>query len=285
MAAPTTVALDSLAQIADRFDAAILDQWGVLHDGNKAPAGAIDAVRAMVAAGKKLAILSNSARLGSDAYGRLVKLGYELDWFVGVVTSGETVRDMLRDRTDPFFAALGRSVLLIARDTTLLDGADYRVAEDVDDADFVLLGSSTAPEMLLSTHYAEMLTDAAARGLPMVCANPDRVGIAGTGFIEGPGALAQFYEDQGGVVRYIGKPHAEVYERAAALMGGIPMKRIVTVGDSLEHDIAGGHGAGCLTAFVEAGIHNAALGEPDGLAKLIARYGVTPDFRIAKLIW
>jgi HAD superfamily hydrolase (TIGR01459 family) len=285
MAAPTTVALDSLTQIADRFDAAILDQWGVLHDGNKAPEGAIDAVRAMAAAGKKLAILSNSARLGTDAYGRLVKLGYDLDWFVGVVTSGETVRDMLRDRTDPFFAALGRSVLLIARDTTLLDGADYRVAEDVDDADFVLLGSSTAPEMLLNTHYAELLTDAAVRGLPMVCANPDRVGIAGTGFIEGPGALAQFYEDQGGVVRYIGKPHAEVYERAAALLGGIPMNRIITVGDSLEHDIAGGHGAGCLTAFVEAGIHNAGLKEPEGLAKLIARYGVTPDYRIPKLIW
>ena len=285
MTAPATVALDSLAQIADRFDAAILDQWGVLHDGNKAPEGAIDAVRGMVAAGKKLAILSNSARLGSDAYGRLVKLGYDLNWFVGVVTSGETVRDMLRDRTDPFFAALGRSVLLIARDTTLLDGADYRVAEDVDDADFVLLGSSTAPEMSLAQHYAELLTDAAARGLPMVCANPDRVGVAGTGFIEGPGALAQFYEDQGGVVRYVGKPHAEVYERAAALLGGIPMNRIVAVGDSLEHDIAGGHGAGCLTAFVEAGIHSAALKEPDGLAKLIARYGVTPDFRIPKLVW
>ncbi len=285
MAAPTTVALDSLAQIADRFDAAILDQWGVLHDGNKAPDGAIDAVRAMAAAGKKLAILSNSARLGSDAYGRLVKLGYDLDWFVGVVTSGETVRDMLRDRTDPFFAALGRSVLLIARDDTLLQGADYRVAEDIDDADFVLLGSSTAPEMLLATHYAEMLTDAAARGLPMVCANPDRVGVAGIGFIEGPGALAQFYEDQGGVVRYVGKPHAEVYERAAALLGGTRMNRIVAVGDSLEHDIAGGHGAGCLTVFVEAGIHNAALKEPDGLAKLIARYGVTPDFRIPRLVW
>jgi HAD superfamily hydrolase (TIGR01459 family) len=285
MATPTTVAIDSLAQIADRFDAAILDQWGVLHDGNKAPDGAIDAVRGMAAAGKKLTVLSNSARLGTDAYGRLVKLGYDLNWFVGVVTSGETVRDMLRDRTDPFFAALGRSVLLIARDDTLLQGADYRVAEDVDDADFVLLGSSTAPEMLLNTHYVELLTDAATRGLPMVCANPDRVGIAGTGFIEGPGALAQFYEDQGGVVRYIGKPHAEVYERAAALLGGVPMNRIIAVGDSLEHDIAGGHGAGCLTAFVEAGIHNAALKEPDGLAKLIARYGVTPDFRIPRLIW
>lgn len=285
MAQPGTVSIASLAQIADRFDAAILDQWGVLHNGNTAPEGAIDAVRAMVAAGKRLVVLSNSARLGSDAYGRLVKLGYDPAWFVGVVTSGETVRDMLRDRTDPFFAALGRSVLLIAREPTLLEGSDYRVAADIDDADFVLLGSSTAPEMSLAEHYAETLTQAAARGLPMICANPDRVGIAGTGFIEAPGTLAAFYENAGGVVRYIGKPHPEVYVRAAALLGGMPMNRIVAVGDSLEHDIAGGRGAGCLTAFVEAGIHNAALEEDGGLERLTARYGVTPDFRIPKLLW
>ncbi len=63
------------------------------------------------------------------------------------------------------------------------------------------------------------------------------------------------------------------------------MNRIIAVGDSLEHDIAGGHGAGCLTAFVEAGIHNAALKEDQGLSRLCAKYGVTPDFRIPKLVW
>jgi HAD superfamily hydrolase (TIGR01459 family) len=277
--------LDLLSSVADRFDAAVLDQWGVLHDGNKAPDGAIDAVRAMVAAGKTLAVLSNSARLGSDAYGRLVKLGYDPAWFAGVITSGETVRDMLRDRTDPFFAALGRSVYLIARDATLLEGSDYRQAADLDAADFILLGSSTAPEMSLAKDHAALLKDAASRGLPMICANPDRVGIAGTGFIEGPGTLAAFYEEQGGVVRYIGKPHPEVYARAATLLGGVPMNRIVAVGDSMEHDIVGGHAAGCLTAFVEGGIHKAELTENGGLGRVCARYGVTPDFTIPKLLW
>lgn len=285
MAHATPIHLVLLSSVADRFDAAVLDQWGVLHDGNKAPEGAIDAVRAMVAAGKKLAVLSNSARLGSDANGRLIKLGYDPAWFVGVITSGETVRDMLRDRTDPFFAALGRSVYLIARDATLLEGSDYRQAANLDDADFILLGSSTAPEMSLAEDYAALLTDAATRGLPLICANPDRVGIAGTGFIEGPGTLAGFYEEQGGVVRYVGKPHPEVYARAATLLGGMPMNRIVAVGDSMEHDIAGGHAAGCLTAFVEGGIHKAEVVESGGLARVCERFGVTPDFTIPKLLW
>jgi HAD superfamily hydrolase (TIGR01459 family) len=281
---PKPIALSGLAAISDRFDAAILDQWGVLHDGAKAPEGAIEAVTAMAAAGKRLVVLSNSARLGSDSEGRLTALGYEPTLFAGVVTSGETLRDMLRDRADPFFAALGRSVFLIARDATLLDGMDYAVADSPETADFILLGSSTAPELSLANDHASHLERGAARGLPLICANPDRVGIAGSGFIEGPGKLAAYYESLGGAVRYIGKPHAEVYARARHFLDDMPAERILAVGDSLEHDIAGGIQAGCLTALVAAGIHAADLDKPDGLSILCAHYGATPDFVIPRLL-
>ena len=279
---PTRLA--GLAAISDRFDAAILDQWGVLHDGAKAPPGAVEAVASMVAGGKKLVVLSNSARFGSDSAGKLIALGYPAGTFAGVVTSGETTYDLLRARNDPFFAGLGRKVLLIAREPTLINGLDYH-AVDVESAEFVLLGSSTAPEKSLAADYAALLDRAAARGLPMVCANPDRTGLAATGFIEGPGYLAAYYEKAGGTVRYLGKPHPEVYGRAAALLGDVPPHRIVAIGDSLEHDIAGGRRFGCLTAFVEAGIHAADLAEPDGLVRLCGKYGATPDFVIPKLLW
>ena len=277
--------LSGLAEIADRFDAAILDQWGVLHDGAKAPAGAIDAVASMVAAGKRLAVLSNSARLGADSRDRLIALGYDPAWFTAIVTSGETVRDMLRDRADELFALLGRSVFLIARDETLIEGLDYRRVETVEAADFLLLGSSTAPELSLASDHAQTLTEAAARGLPAICANPDRVGLAASGLTEGPGTLAAYYECLGGVVRYIGKPHPEVYARITAQLGGVPPARIVAIGDSLEHDIAGGHRAGCQTIFVEAGVHAADLADPAGLATLCERFEVAPDFRIPRLVW
>jgi HAD superfamily hydrolase (TIGR01459 family) len=276
--------LAGLAAISDRFDAAILDQWGVLHDGAKAPAGAVEAVAAMKAAGKKMVVLSNSARFGSDSASKLIALGYPEGTFSGVVTSGETTYDLLRDRNDRFFAGLGRRVLLIAREPTLISGLDYR-AVDVESAEFVLLGSSTAPEKSLAADYAATLDRAAARGLPMVCANPDRTGLAATGFIEGPGYLAAYYEKAGGIVRYVGKPHPEVYVRAGTLLGGLPPHRIIAIGDSLEHDIAGGRRFGCLTAFVKAGIHAADLAEPDGLTRLCGKYGATPDFVIPRLLW
>jgi HAD superfamily hydrolase (TIGR01459 family) len=279
---PTRLA--GLAAISDRFDAAILDQWGVLHDGARAPAGAVEAVGAMVAAGKRLVVLSNSARFGSDSREKLIALGYPAGSFQGVVTSGENTYDLLRNRNDPLFARLGRSVLLIAREPTLIDGLDYR-AVDVERADFVLLGSSTAPEKSLAADYAATLDRAAARGLPMVCANPDRTGLAAAGFIEGPGYLAAYYEEIGGRVRYLGKPYPEVYNRASALLNFMPPERIIAIGDSLEHDIAGGRRFGCMTALVEAGIHAADLAKPDGLSRLCARYGATPDFIIQKLLW
>jgi HAD superfamily hydrolase (TIGR01459 family) len=277
--------LDRLVAIADRFDAAILDQWGVLHDGAKAPPGAIDAVASMAAAGKRLVVLSNSARLGSDASERLAALGYDLADFTGFITSGETVRDMLRDRVDPFFEALGNRVFLIAREPTLVEGLDYRLAETPETADFLLFGSSTAPELSLAEHHAPLLARAAARKLSALCANPDRVGVSATGLIEAPGALAAHYESLGGTVRYIGKPHPEVYARCRTLLEGVAPGRILAIGDSLEHDIAGGRRAGCRTVLVEQGIHAAALSATDGLDHLCAQFSVSPDYSLPRLTW
>jgi HAD superfamily hydrolase (TIGR01459 family) len=277
--------LEGLAEIAELFDAAILDQWGVLYDGAKAPPGAVAAVSAMAAAGKRAMVLSNSARMGTDSWNRLGALGFDDAAIAGIVTSGEVVRALLIGRDDPFFAALGRRVLVIARDHTLIEGLDYQAVDGPDDADFVLLGSSTSPEMSLAADHAPVLARAAARGLPLICANPDRIGVDASGLIEGPGSLAAFYERHGGPVRYIGKPHPEVYARAASLLGNPAAGRVLAVGDSLEHDIAGGRRAGFLTLFVESGIHAADLAREDGAHALYDRFGATPDFTIANLTW
>jgi HAD superfamily hydrolase (TIGR01459 family) len=277
--------LAGLAEIAEAFDAAILDQWGVLYDGANAPPGAVAALSAMAAAGKRAMVLSNSARLGTDSYDRLAGLGFDQAAIAGIVTSGEVVRALLEARDDPFFASLGRRVLMIARDHTLIEDLNYEAVDTPELADFVLLGSSTAPEMSLAADHAPVLALAASRGIPLICANPDRIGVAASGLTEGPGTLAAFYEGRGGLVRYIGKPYPEVYARASALLGHPPADRVLAVGDSLEHDIAGGRRAGCLTLFVESGIHATDLAAPDASAGLYAKFGVTPDFTIPRLVW
>jgi ribonucleotide monophosphatase NagD (HAD superfamily) len=55
----------------------------------------------------------------------------------------------------------------------------------------------------------------------------------------------------------------------ARALGAAP-DRLLMVGDSLEHDIAGGHAAGWSTAFVEGGLHRARFAGGDPAAALDA---------------
>ncbi len=50
--------------------------------------------------------------------------------------------------------------------------------------------------------------------IPLICANPDDVVIRGDRIVFCAGALANQYKKEGGIVRYFGKPYAEIYNFA-----------------------------------------------------------------------
>ena len=52
---------------------------------------------------------------------------------------------------------------------------------------------------------------------------------------------------------YYGKPHPAAFEAALASLG-VPPSRVLHVGDSLLHDVAGAHAAGVDSLFVAGGI-------------------------------
>ncbi|MGH7209952.1 MAG: hypothetical protein ACREF1_00620, partial [Acetobacteraceae bacterium] len=51
-----------LSELARRFDVFLVDQFGVLTDGVRLYPGALGALRALRAAGRRIALLSNSGR-------------------------------------------------------------------------------------------------------------------------------------------------------------------------------------------------------------------------------
>ena len=67
--------------------------------------------------------------------------------------------------------------------------------------------------------YADELEAMRARGLMMLCANPDLVVHRGERLVYCAGALAQAYEELGGAVIYYGKPHRPIYDSALAAAG------------------------------------------------------------------
>lgn len=280
-----TATIAGLREIADRFDHVLLDQWGTVHEGKAVFPEARDCIRALRAAGKKVIILSNSGRRSDDNAERLSDLGLPPEEHDGVLTSGEVTWHGLHDRTAPPFDQLGRHALLIARGNALsmIEGLDFVAVTNPARADFIWLAGlddlATNPE-----DWREEMTAHAARGLPMLCANPDITMFTSKGLLPAPGALARHYAELGGTVHYVGKPHATIFAAALRQLGDPKPARVLMVGDSLDHDVEGGRRAGMLTGFITAGVHAKAL-ERSSIQDLAGDPMRVPDWAMPRLTW
>ena len=283
-------AIAGLHAIADRFDHVLLDQWGTLHEGLAVFPAALDCVARLREAGKRILILSNSGKRAGSNRRRLATLGLPSDAYDGVLSSGEVTWRGLHAREHAPFAELGRACFLISRDgdRSIVDSTDLVVVSNMREADFILLGGldddAAEPE-----RWRAQLTAAAARQLPMLCANPDLVMFGIAGLIPAPGALAAFYHSLGGTVLFVGKPHPPMFAAALDQLGHPPPERILVIGDSLDHDIAGGRTAGMLTLLIGSGAHRATLAQASDLPRAIKTVAGTaarmPHWTMDHLTW
>lgn len=283
-------AIAGLHTIADRFDHVLLDQWGTLHEGLAVFPAALDCVARLREAGKRILILSNSGKRAGSNQRRLAALGLPPEAYDGVLSSGEVTWRGLHARKQAPFAALGRACFLISRDgdRSIIDGTDLVVVSDMREADFILLGGldddAAEPE-----YWREPLTAAAGRRIPMLCANPDLVMFGAAGLIPAPGALAASYQSLGGTVEFVGKPYPPMFAAARDQLGHSPPERILVIGDSLDHDIAGGRTAGMLTLLIGSGAHRATLSQASDLPQAIKTAAGTaarmPHWTMDRLTW
>ena len=285
--------LKGLGSIAERYDAFILDQWGVLHNGRAPYPGVVEALEAMRRADKKICLLTNSGRRAQMNRDRLTEMGFPPASYDGLITSGEAAWLGLRDRKDPRLHDLGTRALLITRDNDLevVEDLHLSLTSDAATADFVYLSGVDSPPKTLDD-YEPILRSAHAHGLPMICSNPDRLAVSSDGLLIAPGTIAARYEEIGGRVFYFGKPNRPIYEACLEVLAGIPPERILCVGDSLEHDIAGANGMGIASCFVMQGIHADHFPEnlPDDrlavrVRELAERYETNPVYAIQRTIW
>ncbi len=254
-----------LREVADSYDGFVLDLWGVVHDGVTVFPGVIGALQELRAAGKKLVFLSNAPRRAHIVAEQLHGFGITAALHDGVMSSGEATWCYLEARPDEWYRSLGRACLRVGpdRDSGALDGLDLEAVDEVSRADFVLV---TGPRDAMTTAepYDEMLRAALDRGLPMICANPDREVIRGGIRQICAGAIAERYETMGGDVRWHGKPDAEIYDGCFEMLGIADKSRILGIGDSFATDIRGANAAGLDALLVARGIHGDDLVGPDG---------------------
>jgi HAD superfamily hydrolase (TIGR01459 family) len=205
---------------------------------------------------KRLVLLSNAPRRADDVIRRITGIGVPSGLYHHVMSSGEEAWQYLRRRDDPFYAALARRCLHIGseRDLEIREGLDLEFVGTAEEAQFVLNTGPAGWDDRIED-YEPLLRVALDRNLPMVCANPDIVVMHGSRLALCAGALAKWYEESGGRVRWHGKPFRSVYDTCLKLLGIDDRSRILAVGDNLRTDIAGAAGAGVDSLLIADGIH------------------------------
>lgn len=281
-----------MSDLAPGYDGFVLDLWGVIHDGVTLYPGVVDCLQRLHAAGKKFVMLSNAPRRSPAIAQSMQRMGMPENFCRDIMSSGEATYLSLRDRDDRWFAGIGRRCLHIGpeRDLSLFEGLDIERVERTDDAEFIV---NTGPwkDGEKVADYEAVLAAGAARGLKMVCANPDLEVIRGGRRIICAGALARRYEELGGEVFYLGKPRPAIYETCFRMLDIAAKDRILAIGDSIRTDIAGARACGIDSILVVGGLHGEELldsgGAPDedGINQACARAGCFPGGVITTFRW
>ncbi len=292
----TTKFCQGISDISDSYMGFIIDQWGVLHDGEKPYDGVVDCLKELRNRHKYIIILSNSGKRAETNKERLEEIGISHKLYDEIVTSGELTWQGIKNQDDKYFENLGNKCYLISRggDRSIVEGLDVEVVDDIKDATFLLVSGADSPGMTIE-HYEKVLKEGARRSLKAICANPDSLGVMGGGNIMGPGTLARRYQDYGGVVYYIGKPHQPIFNHCIQMLQEkeIYPGQTIVIGDTMAHDMLGGELANMDTCLVRSGLHRPVfkgVTNPAELNKalniLVAQHnGVRPKYMVHKLSW
>ncbi len=283
---------NNVIDFIDDYDYFILDIWGVLHDGSNIYDGAIDSLKLLKEAGKKVYLLSNAPRRSQKAVQVLNNLGISSDLYEFILTSGEAVYLDLENNQNLDFKQYGRNYYYIGpdKDLDLLNGLKYNKVDNIKNADFALLTGFDD----FNSVKDEKITDlkkCKKQNLPLICVNPDLIVIKQTGQeIFCAGIIAQQYEEMGGEVIYFGKPYHSIYETIFSLTKIKDKSKIIAIGDGISTDIKGAIQAGIDNALIAGGILSNKLSiqhgqfpKIDDLKKLYNEYQIYPDFILAKL--
>lgn len=256
----------SLLAISAPFKGVLLDAYGVFWGGNERGLlpGSQDAMENLFRAGKIVGILSNTTQLASKEIEKLQRHGLiQGKHFHFLITSGEVARYIFLKEKLPFetprktYWLFGGIHPKFFSHQAIFKETGYSEVFEIEQADFIYISiphikgeDQTDPEM-----FREEIKKIRSKNLPMICPNPDRFAHEGEPpkAVVRQGSIAQIYEEMGGNVFYIGKPHNKAYAAALERFNQHQLenpKEILMVGDTPETDIRGARRFGMCAALV-----------------------------------
>ena len=281
--------IDSLDEIAGGYRALLCDLWGCYHDGLRPYTAAVEALQRFRARGGIVVLLTNAPRPAESVRRFLDAMGAPADSYDAIMSSGEACQRAIRSGMH------GRRFHYVgpSRDLHMLEDAGLSPVA-LDEADAILCTGLFDDRTETPADYAGAIAAWAARGIPMLCANPDIVVDRGAERLWCAGALAREFTRAGGEVVWFGKPHATSYEQSFARLAEIagapvPPGDVLAIGDGIATDIEGARAAGLDACFVTGGLAAREVGRdaehphPDRLAAWLAAHGEAPAYAIGRL--
>lgn len=288
--------LTSLSDVSASYNALFCDLWGCLHNGRAPYPAAVAALQAFRAGGGHVVLLTNAPRPSQFVMAQLDRMGVPRDAWDLVVSSGDAAQYAMLsgavgtrvwhlgpEKDDGFFKDLPENAPATTIERVALEDAEGIVCTGPFDE------LSEVPE-----DYRARLLHAKARGLKLLCANPDLVVDMGDKRIYCAGALAALYTEMGGESLYFGKPHPPIYDlarrRLAALTGHEPENAtILAIGDGIATDVQGAIGEGIDALFVTGGLAAEEFGQdienpaPALLDRWLEDQQMSPAYAIGRL--
>ncbi len=269
-----------LSALFDHYSVFLVDAYGVFWDGSGFIPGTVERLERLVAQGKTVLILSNTTQRAAIAAEKYRRHGLEEGrHYHAFITSGEVARRELEKGLVLEAGQLRRYYCIGTPNAALFAGLDYHNVS-LDKAEFVYI---SVPQLTdkqkdtLTQHrypfymsasqieneplwdsteieaFSSLLAPVIARKLPVFSANPDTIAPEKCYLTQAihpvirQGTVAATLRAAGLSVREVGKPYAEIYAYAQALLttqfGINKQARTAMIGDTLATDIRGAHQA------------------------------------------
>lgn len=247
--------ISSAGSLLERYDVLYCDVWGVVHDGVRAYVSATEALLRFRSSGGTVVLVTNAPVPVHRVEAMLEARHVPPEAYDGIVSSGEIALAHMRKKKYDAVHFIGPR----ERDAAFFERAGAQHVS-IDLAEAVVCTGLNDDVNETVESYRDVLSQARARNLPFVCANPDLVVDVGGQLFLCAGALADAYAHMGGDVFWAGKPHASAYDAARRMAeeirgSAVAPNKVLVIGDAVRTDLAGAQGAGLDALFVAGGIH------------------------------
>ena len=289
-----TQIISNLSDISSRYDALFVDLWGCVHNGVTAYPEAVAALIAYREQGGVVILVTNSPKPRAGVVDQLKVFGIPPEAYDSIASSGDSARSAM------FRGAVGEKVYFMGewqRDAgffeplSLLDNPVTIKRVPLSEADGIVCCGPNDPMADPEVNRADFLL-AKAKGMKLLCANPDIVVDRGEVREWCAGALAKLYTDMGGESLYFGKPYPPIYDlarrRLAAINSDISDDQILAIGDGPHTDISGATGEDIDSLFISGGLareetKTTQQPDPDALKAYLEQEESNPTYTIGQL--